>query len=245
MPFTFSHPAIILSLKYLPKNWFSLTGLVVGSLTPDFEYFIRMKVQSNYSHTFYGIFWFDLPLAILLAFIFHNIVRNELFANSPNSIQSRVQVFSEFDWNTYFKENWVIVLTSILIGIISHLFWDAFTHNHGYFVNEILRLRSTIVVFKNEIPLWKLMQHLSSLIGGFILVIAFLKLPENLIYKSSINKKYWITIFILMILILLLRFSISFNVKAFGNIIVSIISAFLCSLILTQLLIKSRVDSKF
>ncbi|WP_262496247.1 DUF4184 family protein [Flavobacterium piscis] len=39
MPFTFSHPAIILPLKYLPKNWISLTGLIIGSLTPDFEYF--------------------------------------------------------------------------------------------------------------------------------------------------------------------------------------------------------------
>ncbi len=52
MPFTFSHPAIILPLKYLPQNWFSLTGLIIGSLTRDFEYFIRMKVRSNYSHTF-------------------------------------------------------------------------------------------------------------------------------------------------------------------------------------------------
>ncbi|WP_240482010.1 DUF4184 family protein [Flavobacterium psychrophilum] len=39
MPFTFSHPAIILPLRYLPRQWFSLTGLIIGSLTPDFEYF--------------------------------------------------------------------------------------------------------------------------------------------------------------------------------------------------------------
>ncbi|WP_113654854.1 DUF4184 family protein, partial [Pedobacter namyangjuensis] len=30
MPFTFSHPAIVLPLTYLPKKWFSLTGLVIG-----------------------------------------------------------------------------------------------------------------------------------------------------------------------------------------------------------------------
>ncbi|WP_443147249.1 DUF4184 family protein [Pedobacter sp. GR22-6] len=28
-----------------------------GSLTPDFEYFLRMEVQSNFSHTILGIFW--------------------------------------------------------------------------------------------------------------------------------------------------------------------------------------------
>jgi hypothetical protein len=54
MPFTFSHPAIILPLKYFKKKWFSLTGLVIGSMTPDFEYFVRMRIQSNYSHTIEG-----------------------------------------------------------------------------------------------------------------------------------------------------------------------------------------------
>nr|WP_237421370.1 DUF4184 family protein [Flavobacterium sp. HBTb2-11-1] len=70
MPFTFSHPAIILPLRYLPKSWFSITALTIGSLTPDFEYFLRMKVKSDYSHTLDGIFWFDLPLALLLTFLF-------------------------------------------------------------------------------------------------------------------------------------------------------------------------------
>lgn len=41
MPFTFSHPAIILPLSYLPKKWFSLTGLIIGSLIPDFEYLLE------------------------------------------------------------------------------------------------------------------------------------------------------------------------------------------------------------
>src|SRR6478609_2941554 len=103
MPFTFSHPAIILPITYLPRKWFSLTGLVVGSLTPDFEYFIRMRVQSDYSHTLSGLFWFDLPLGILLAFIFHNIVRDSLFENLPLILKSRLIRFKQFDWNSYFK----------------------------------------------------------------------------------------------------------------------------------------------
>lgn len=58
MPFTFSHPAIILPFKYLPNRWISMTGLIIGSLTPDFEYFIRMKIESYYSHTNAGLFLF-------------------------------------------------------------------------------------------------------------------------------------------------------------------------------------------
>lgn len=136
MPFTFSHPAIVLPLKYLPKKWFSMTGLVIGSLTPDFEYFIRMKIESNYSHTFWGIFYFDLPLGILLTFVFHNLVKEELFKNLPKKLNQRFIKTEKFNWNKYFIKNWKIVILSIIIGTISHLFWDSFTHESGFFVKH-------------------------------------------------------------------------------------------------------------
>jgi hypothetical protein len=242
MPFTFCHPAIVLPVQYLPQKWLSLTGLVIGSLTPDFEYFIRMKVQSNYSHTFYGIFWFDLPLAILLTFIFHDFVRDALFCNLPDFIKNRIITFTSFDWNNNFKQNWIII--SILIGIASHLLWDGFTHNHGYFVNHLSILRNNITLFGNEIPIWKITQHLSTLIGGIVIVIALLKLPKSEIQKISNYKKYWITIIICTLIISILRLYIHFNIKTFGNIFVTIISAFLISLILTPLLIKFRLSQK-
>ena len=75
MPFTFSHPAIVLPLLNRNKSriLFSSTGLVIGSIIPDFESFIRFDQHKQYSHTWLGIFWFDLPLAILFSFIFSSI----------------------------------------------------------------------------------------------------------------------------------------------------------------------------
>jgi hypothetical protein len=89
MPFTFSHPAIVLPFAFLPRKWFSLTGLVIGSLIPDFEYFLRMRIKSNYSHTIDGLFWFDLPLGIILGYIFHYLVRDSLLNNLPIFLKSR------------------------------------------------------------------------------------------------------------------------------------------------------------
>jgi hypothetical protein len=51
MPFTFSHPALILPLTRLPKRWVSATGLVIGSIVPDFEKFLKMNDGNTYSHT--------------------------------------------------------------------------------------------------------------------------------------------------------------------------------------------------
>jgi hypothetical protein len=78
MPFTFSHPAAILPLRWLPNKYYSLTGLIIGSMTPDFEFLIRMNVGSIYSHTLAGIFYFDIPVGIAICFLFHDVVRDDL-----------------------------------------------------------------------------------------------------------------------------------------------------------------------
>ena len=135
MPFTFAHLAIILPFIYLPKRWFSLTGLIIGSMTPDFEYFIRMNIQSIYSHTIWGVFWFDLPLGILLCFLFHKVIKYALYENLPLFLKSRFSSFADFDFSTYFKRNYLIVILSILIGAFSHILWDSFTHETGFFVD--------------------------------------------------------------------------------------------------------------
>lgn len=240
MPFTFAHPAIVLPLRYLPQKWFSLTGLIIGSLTPDFEYFIRMRVKSNYSHTIAGLFWFDLPLAILLCFIFHIIIKNQLFKNLPRKIQQRVLVFTEFNWIFYFKKNWLVVLVSIIIGTASHLFWDSFTHNHGYFVNHISELRSSFFIFDQKIPVLKIAQHVSTCIGGLIILFIFLKIPKTNSSAVTINKSYWFSILLFSSLILLIRFSSGLKIDQYGHLIVSFISSVLISFLLTSTLFNLK-----
>src|SRR5215210_2636523 len=83
MPFTFCHPAAVLVFNYFPKKWISLTGLIVGSLSPDFEYFIRMQKLSLYSHSLGGLFFFDLPVGLVLTFIYYKIVHKTVINNLP------------------------------------------------------------------------------------------------------------------------------------------------------------------
>lgn len=235
MPFTFTHPAIILPLTYLPRKWFSLTGLVIGSLTPDFEYFLRMKVKSDYSHTLEGIIWFDLPLGLLLTFTFHNIVRNSLFDNLPTFLKSRFSIFKQFDWNKFFYKNWSVVIISILIGTASHLFWDSFTHNHDYFVEAIPSLKITIAIFERQIPIFKMLQHSSTLVGGLVIALAFYRLPIDNSINKKINLKYWTIFAGLTLTIISIRILSGLEIKQYGNVIVTAISAGIISLILTPL----------
>lgn len=238
MPFTFSHPAVILPLTYLPKRWFSLTGLVIGSLTPDFEYFLRMKVRSDYSHTLSGLFWFDIPLGLILAFIFHNFVRNGLFDNLPIILKSRFSSFKQLNWNNHFKKKWFIIITSILIGAASHLFWDSFTHIHGYFVTIYPMLTNKIIIFKSQIPLFRVLQHSSTVLGGILICFALFKLPIDKKEKKDSNLKYWSILVGLALIIILTRFLIDLDFKTYGQIIVTVISGILISLIFTPWILK-------
>jgi hypothetical protein len=241
MPFTFSHPAIVLSLTYLPRQWFSLTGLVIGSLTPDFEYFLRMRIQSNYSHTISGLFWFDLPLGLLLAFIFHRIVRDSLFDNLPTILKSRLSTFKQFDWREYFKRNWLTVTFSILLGAASHIFWDSFTHDHGFFAQTIPALTNSVDVFGRQIPNFKILQHLSTLFGGLVIAFVLFKLPQDKNIFGEFSLKYWSILTALAFTIIAIRLLSGLDYKSYGHLIVTCISAGLISLTLTPMLIKWKV----
>jgi hypothetical protein len=239
MPFTFSHPAIVLPLTYLPRKWFSLTGLVIGSLTPDFEYFLRMNIKSSYSHTVDGLFWFDLPLGLLLAFIFHNIVRNRFFDNLPTILKSRFSVFRHLNWNGHFKSNWFVVIISILVGAASHIFWDSFTHDHSYFVQTIPALQNSVDFLGRQLPAFKILQHSSTLIGGIAIAFTIYKLPTNKIEKEKIDLKYWIIVVGLTVIIIVLRLLGGLELKQYGNVIVTSISAGLLSLIITPFILNN------
>lgn len=242
MPFTFSHPAIILPLTFLPRKWFSLTGLAIGSLTPDFEYFLRMRIKSNYSHSIDGLFWFDLPLGLLLAFLFHNIVRDKLFDNLPTILKSRFSTFKYFNWNEHFKRNWFVVTISILIGAASHIFWDSFTHDHGYFVQTIPVLQNSVDFFDRQFPIFKILQHSSTLLGGLVIAFAIYRLPINKKENQNINLRYWVILAELTLTIISIRLISGLDFKQYGNVIVTAVSAGLISLTITPWLIRMKEE---
>lgn len=240
MPFTFSHPAIVLPLTLFPRKWFSLTALVVGSMAPDFEYFLRMKTQSEHSHTTVGIFWFNLPLGIVLAYLFHHIVRNALFDNLPVLLKSRLASFKLFNWHQHVQTNLIIIIISFIIGAASHIFWDAFTHHHGYFVQVFPALGNTIEIWGKHIPFFKILQHTSTLVGGLFIIYAILRLPIDKKVKGQLNLKYWGIIAAITLTIIILRLVCGLDYKLYGHVIATTIAAGLIALIVTPLLYKNH-----
>src|SRR5688572_28164127 len=153
MPFTPAHPAII--LPFIRSRYFSATGLIAGSMSPDFEYFFKMSVSSMHSHTVAGLFYFDLPVTILISLVFHLVVKKNLIYNLPLFLQKKIQALLEIDFIKYLREHAWIFVISALLGAASHILWDSFTHNNSFFVRTLPFYKGTHVPLGGaRYPLW-------------------------------------------------------------------------------------------
>jgi hypothetical protein len=188
MPFTAAHPAIILPLTKTAR--LSVTALVVGSMVPDFEFFFQMREVENIGHHWHGILLFDVPVALLLSYLFHNLLRNFFIAHLPAAVKHRFAFATSFNWHTYVSNNKVTVLLSLLTGIASHMLLDAFTHYDGFFVIHFPALAASSNWF--EVPVYTVLQILFSIIGLVAIVFYVYRIPrKNICNHIPTHTIYW------------------------------------------------------
>lgn len=235
MPFTFCHPAIILPLAKINRNRISATGLIIGSMSPDFEYFIKMRMEKIHGHSFGGLFYFDLPLTLLLCFLFHLFVRDSLIQHLPQPIRRNFTIYQGLDWISWVKRHWFVLIYSSLIGIFSHIFWDAFTHSNGFFVRNIPLLQGSTVVFDVLIRKADLLQAMSSVFGAIVIVFVLLwpRTAEFEYAQFILKLKYWSGVALITLITLILR-----NGETLGDFVATSIAGALLGLIITPFFLK-------
>jgi hypothetical protein len=250
MPFTTAHIVAIIPFKKYTPNHLSISGMVIGTMVPDFEYFIRMTLYGHYGHTIGGIFFFDIPIGLILYLIFHAIVRQSTIVHLPSYLYFRVGSADNFDWKPYFKKNFFKITLSIFIGVITHFLWDGFTHDDEYyFAKYITILILKINLFGRLIPLHFILQMFSTVIGMIILFWYIHKLPakpKNQIKTDKQIVNFWIFVLLLAIIIGVVRWSIGMpNEKITGQLIVVSVSASLLSLIIISFISSKKILTKF
>lgn len=235
MPFTFSHPAIILPLTKLKTESISASALVVGSMAPDFEYFFKMKLSGRFSHTLPGVFIFDLPVALLVLLLFHLLVKKPLINSLPTVFYSRLAVLRDFNWMASFKKHPIAYTGCILAGIFSHLLWDSITHAN-YFITE-----QGVLSYKVQLPgfpvwpVFRYLQYISTIIGGFYVVFYFYRLPSENIQNTT-NLKFLLLVLLIAALIFLARAHYGF--EYLGDKVATAIGSAFLSLVLVSALFR-------
>lgn len=240
MPFTFAHPAIILPLRNLSSRWFSGITLIAGSITPDFEYFLRMRIHSSCSHSIEGILTFNIPMGIILILLYLFLVQKPLLEALPASISSRIPLISTD--RAYLLKRIPVFFISLLIGIGSHLLWDAFTHTHGYFTERVSWLHESHALIGFKIPGFKIVQHLSTLLGLLFVGIYFIKLPKVHSHEHRWSYRFFIVTIWAAASIFILRFLFTPKLILIGHMIATAIAATFLGILLASMLARLRRD---
>lgn len=167
MPLTIAHPVVVLPFRRIRLP---LSALIIGSLTPDFEYALHLAPRSDFSHTAIGLFAFCLPSGLLALWIFERIWKRPLLSLLGKEQDARINrfVFGPFS-------HFLMLSCGILFGALLHVLWDSFTHEYGWLVQHDVRLRQSVRVAGGlELPLYLVLQHISTLLGiGVLLFLAF------------------------------------------------------------------------
>lgn len=236
MPFTLSHSAAVLPI--LRSKYFSATGLIIGTMAPDFEYFFRMNVQGIYGHTWLGVLYFDLPVAFLLAFLFHGVAKKNLIDQLPVFLQARFREVRNFDFLPYLKDHKWTFVTSVLIGTATHIVWDGFTHEHQYFVNALPGIyKGRYIPFRGaRYPLWYALQHISTVVGGAFIVWYVLRMkPEEGEYHRP-RILYWVLLSVMVALIVFVRMQFASSNLWYVVVTITAVSAFCLSITILGLI---------
>ena len=157
MPFTLCHPAAALPLWNVSRRRFRLAALVIGSVTPDYEYFLHLNAVGHVGHTLPGLFLLCLPAGWLSLWLFDRSGRRGVETLLPAAWHLPPAPPGPYRILT--------ISAALLVGAASHLVWDAFTHASGWGVRLLPVLTASVSLGPWTVPCFKVLQHGSSLTG--------------------------------------------------------------------------------
>lgn len=167
MPITFAHPAAAIPLtRFGPP----LSALVAGGVMPDPPYFIHLSTGAGYAHTPKGLVTFRLPAGLVTLWVFHTLLKRPLLSLAP--LTHRAKLASSAQRFPFLPMSRLVRISlAVLIGAVTHVVWDSFTHANGRTVQRVSLLAQPLVATPHGyLYPYKVLQYLSSLCGTLLLI---------------------------------------------------------------------------
>lgn len=177
MPFTPAHVAAVLPLVGRGRpRWAVPSALVIGSMVPDVLYFVPISSHRSFSHSLLGVLTLDLGLGLLFVGLWTVVAAPVLRDLVPLTVRARMPVPQRPTGH-----EWRWAGPGVVIGSLTHVFWDAFTHSDGWGVRHLPALTDPLV---GSLPAFKVAQYGSGVVGvmlvlGYGLRVLAGTAPEN------------------------------------------------------------------
>jgi Domain of unknown function (DUF4184) len=165
MPFTPSHIVAILPLTRTPLF---PAALAIGAMAPDLTYYVPTGIPRSLTHSLIGIPTADLAIGLAAFFVWQLLLRAPVLDFSPSWLRDRMPQRHPLAWRPP-QWRWLaivlVLLASLLIGIVTHVVWDSFTHPDGQVVVRVPLLRE----YLGPLQAYKWGQHIGT-VGGLIVL---------------------------------------------------------------------------
>ena len=111
----------------------------------------------------------DLPISIVALLIVLLVRKSfcQLFPNPHRDFLSEFCVKPNFSWKMIF-----VILLCLWFGTVTHVVWDGFTHASSPLIRNSNWLKKEPWL---DMPIYRIIQHMSTLIGGLVLLLAYRK----------------------------------------------------------------------
>ncbi|WP_120493940.1 DUF4184 family protein [Microbacterium phyllosphaerae] len=174
MPFTPSHALVALPFIRTPLV---PAAIAIGAMTPDLPLFLRgVGLDYSFTHTFGNVVW-TAPVAFVLFMIWRVVLRPAAGELVPLRLAERIPA----EWSQSGVEAAgaavgvgskrplyaVLLAVSLILGVLSHILWDLFTHEGRWGVDAFPALDE----MWGPLTGYKWLQHGSSVIGLLVIGI--------------------------------------------------------------------------
>ncbi|MBC5767683.1 DUF4184 family protein [Ramlibacter albus] len=172
MPLTLSHAAAVMPIRQAAaRQGLPFLGLVLGSFSPDFAYYVGRFDIATAAHSTLGSLLICVPICTLLASILCRW-HVQLASPLPQPHRRAVQALRVPELNSV--RGLFALAAAIFIGALTHVAWDSFTHASGEAVKALPVLRLELGQIRGRtIYLYGVLQHLSSVAGLLAVVLGY------------------------------------------------------------------------
>lgn len=175
MPFTLSHIAAVLPLRARSGPGLPLAGLAAGSMSPDVPYFLPLvnwQTLSPPTHSLAGLVTWDLGFGLLLWWGWRSLA-GAVHDLAPAWVRRRWQ---PADWPER-GAAWLLVAAAVLVGAVTHVLWDEFTHGGRFAATSFEWVAATYPTPWGAFQGYRLLQYASGVAGLAIVVMVGWRQP--------------------------------------------------------------------
>jgi hypothetical protein len=170
MPFTIAHVAAVLPFSRYLKSRQLLSAAIVGSMAPDFGIFMPVHFSRPETHSLPALATFILPVGLASYWIFQLLLKPSILAVLPDRAYQVARPFSVAA-DIGRLAPWFLAAAGILLGALTHLAWDTFTHEGARGMRMIPALDELMLGPRgHHVAGQRLLQDISSLVGLVIIV---------------------------------------------------------------------------